>query len=93
MNNRNQVYLFDDINMCAKDRWGYMGATELVRQYLTYSAWYNTKSCVLRQVRNINFCVTQSLKTDKELVNERLAWNFALIGFTNHQGAHIEQIY
>ena len=24
-------FMFDDINMCAKDRWGYMGSNELVR--------------------------------------------------------------
>ena len=50
--------MFDDINMCAKDRWGYMGSNELVRQWLTYSAWYNTKNCTLRNIRNINFLVT-----------------------------------
>ena len=72
------------------DRWGDMHATEILRQWLTYGGWYNPKSCSWNTVKNITFAATLSLKSFKEILDARLSWNFAIIGFVNLEGSHIE---
>lgn len=36
--------MFDDINMCAKDKWGNQATNELLRQWINYGGWYYLKS-------------------------------------------------
>ena len=87
------VFLFDDISMASKDKWGHISQNELLRQWLCYQGWYQTKSSAFRKVKDINIVATVSLRNEKELVDERLGWNFCTIGHFNSAGGHIEHIY
>ena len=87
------VFMFDDLNMAYKDKWGHISSNELIRQWMNYSGWYQIKSCTFRRIKEINIVATVSLRNEKELIDERLGWSFATIGQFNFAGCHIEHIY
>ena len=91
--NKHLVFMIDDIHMCHKDKWGHMSNNELMRQWLNYNGWYQTKQLNFRKIKDINFAATVVLRPGKEAVDERLGWRLATVGFINFKGCHIEQIY
>ena len=96
--NKNLIYLIDDINLAYKDKWGHQGALELLRQWFDHKGWFNHGNIFLKAVKQICFASTVSARhqfnnVGRGIVDERLTWHWAGIGMTNFEGCHIEQIY
>lgn len=87
------IFMFDDINMSYRDKWNHQSSNELLRQWLNYSGWYQTKTCGFRKIKDINLVATVTLRKEVDIIDERLGWHFATVGFSNHPGCQIELIY
>ena len=90
---KSYVFLFDDLNMSKRDKWGHQSSNELLRQWFNHGGWYASRGFSFRRIKDVNFAGTVSLRQEKELLDERLGWNYAAIGFCNFAGCHIEPIY
>lgn len=91
LEDKHQIFFFDDLNMARKDKWKISSACELLRQFFDYGGWYNLEKIYFKKVKDVNFVMSISSRSQKKLlVDERVGWHGGAIGVINFQGCHIE---